>query len=221
MKTNYSKLFACLLPAFLFLACSNQSPSISKESPPRYLFYLHGRIIEEQGIHAVSEQFGQYEYTAILDTLEQHQFTVISEARPRNTDINTYANKLTKEVSKLINTGIPPENITILGASKGAVIAMVTASQLGNPKVNFVLLGNCNEWVVNNMDINLHGNILSIYEETDSFGGTCEDIIEKSTGIQAFKEIPLHTKLGHGFLYRPLKEWVRPTVDWANKVYEK
>jgi len=131
MKINYSKLFVFLLPIFLVLACSDQ-PSISNEPQPKYLFYLHGRIIEEQGINAVSEQFGRYEYMAILDTLEQHQFTVISEARPRNTDINTYANKLAKEVSKLIDAGTLPKNITILGASKGAVIAMVAATQLAN-----------------------------------------------------------------------------------------
>jgi CubicO group peptidase (beta-lactamase class C family) len=32
----------------------------------QYLFYLHGKIIEDQGIPAVSEEFGEYEYEAIL-----------------------------------------------------------------------------------------------------------------------------------------------------------
>ena len=33
----------------------------------RYLFYLHGKIIEDQGIPAISPDYGEYEYEAILD----------------------------------------------------------------------------------------------------------------------------------------------------------
>jgi hypothetical protein len=51
----------------------------------RYLFYLHGRIIEEQGARAVSPDYGRYEYAAILQRLSGEGFTVISEVRPRNT----------------------------------------------------------------------------------------------------------------------------------------
>jgi hypothetical protein len=30
------------------------------------------------------------------------------------------------------------------------------------------------------------------------------------------REILLDTGLRHGFLYRPLREWVEPVVDWAH-----
>ena len=213
----YPKFLMLLFLMGTFFSCNNSTTTVSDTPPQRYLFYLHGRIIEEQGINAISDQFGRYEYTAIIDTLQKHQFTVLSEARPKNTDIPFYANQLTKEVLKLIDTGIAPQNISILGASKGAVIATLTSTQLANPNINFILLGNCNEWVADNFELNLHGSILSIYEETDSFGGSCEGIIENSTGIRAFKEISIHTKLDHGFLYRPLKEWVIPAVDWAKE----
>ncbi len=29
------------------------------------------------------------------------------------------------------------------------------------------------------------------------------------------REIVVHTGLGHGFLYRPLPEWLNPVVEWA------
>lgn len=45
----------------------------------RYMFYLHGRIIEDQGIPAVSSEYGTYEYEAILEKLASHGFTMISE----------------------------------------------------------------------------------------------------------------------------------------------
>src|SRR4030067_991612 len=35
----------------------------------RYMFYLHGKVIEDQGIPAVSPEYGKYEYEAILEKL--------------------------------------------------------------------------------------------------------------------------------------------------------
>src|SRR5512141_303008 len=52
----------------------------------RYMFYLHGRIIEDQGIPAVSSEYGTYEYEAILEKLTSHRFAIISEQRQKNTD---------------------------------------------------------------------------------------------------------------------------------------
>jgi hypothetical protein len=56
----------------------------------RYLFYLHGQIVEDQGLAAVSPQFGAYEYEAILRSLQRTGLTVISELRTRNTSPSTY-----------------------------------------------------------------------------------------------------------------------------------
>jgi hypothetical protein len=35
----------------------------------RVLFYLHGKIVEDQGPSAESERYGRYEYEAILKRL--------------------------------------------------------------------------------------------------------------------------------------------------------
>ena len=35
----------------------------------QYMFYLHGKIIEDQGLNAVSPEYGPYEYEAILEKL--------------------------------------------------------------------------------------------------------------------------------------------------------
>ena len=71
------------------------------------------------------------------------------------------------------------------------------------------------------MDIDLYGNILSIYEESDTRNGSCEaEYFKRSTGIGKFKEVNLNTGLHHGVLYRPIDEWVVPTVNWAKGVYE-
>ena len=45
----------------------------------KYLFYLHGKIIEDQGLPAISPDYGEYQYAAILQALAGHGFHVISE----------------------------------------------------------------------------------------------------------------------------------------------
>jgi len=90
----------------------------------QYLFYIHGKIIEDQGIPAVSPDFGEYKYQEILESLAGHGFVVISEIRPKNTDDVEYARRVSGQVIKLIKAGVPAGQITVVGASKGAAIAV-------------------------------------------------------------------------------------------------
>lgn len=180
-----------------------------------YLFYLHGRIIENQGLRPTDPRYGVYEYEEILRTLAAKGFAVISEARAKDTDVNQYANKVVQQINTLINTGVPPSHITVLGASKGSVITMRVSTLLRNKDVNFVLMSNCNDWVDQNFQIDLYGNVLSIYDVNDEFGQTCQKFFDKASGLNRRKEIVLKVGIGHAILYKPMKEWIDPVVEWA------
>lgn len=206
-----------LLLSLLFLATQCTNPKPTEKQITNYLFYLHGRIIEDQGINAISEKYGPYEYTQILKALEQKNIKVISEARKKDTDITSYAKQITQEIRTLLQSGVSPKNICVLGASKGSVITMLVSTQLANPAMKFILMGNCNDWVLDNFDMNLQGHILSIYEKSDEFGKSCDSIIATTASVSTFKEIALETNLGHGFLYKPLKEWIQPALTWTKE----
>lgn len=180
-----------------------------------YLFYLHGRIIEEQGLRPQHPQFGFYEYEQILKTLEQRGFVVISEPRPKGTDVERYASKVTRMLQSLSNTGVPPDQLSVIGASKGGLIAMLVSTQFANPDVHYVLMGSCNDYVKEHYHPGLNGKVLSIYEESDQTGRSCRAIFSDSPGLKKSDEVVLKTGLGHGFLYRPLPEWVEPAVAWC------
>jgi len=209
------------------LARSNPTPELAAYAFPetidperQYLFYLHGKIVEDQGIHAVSETYGAYEYEAILDELQSHDFVVISELRPKNADLILSANKILEHINLLLEAGVPPENITVIGASKGAGIAATVSFLLKNTKMNFVLLGFCSPDEVEEMVQNqthLYGNILAIYDSTDDLAGSCQELFTASEGkgIAQHKEIVIHVGTGHGILYKPLDDWIVPTVEWA------
>jgi hypothetical protein len=189
----------------------------------RYLFYLHGKIVEDQGRHGVSPEFGEYAYEEILETLASYGFVVISKQRPKDTDAWAYAAKGARQISELINGDVPPGHITVVGASKGAAIATGISYLLGNPDVNYVLLGSCHptlleEWRQQGMT--LSGNVLAIYDaDDDEYSGSCQEMFARSEGkgLSRHEELVLEVGTGHGILYQPLPEWVIPTVQWARR----
>src|SRR6185436_16418446 len=60
-------------------------------SAQKYLIYLHGKIVEDQGAAAESPYFGGYKYEAILSAFRNEKFVVMSEVRKPNTDVKEYA----------------------------------------------------------------------------------------------------------------------------------
>jgi len=140
--------------------------------------------------------------------------------RAPDVTVDMAAAAVVEKVRELTNRGVAPERITVVGASHGAVIAMGVATLLGEPQLSFVLLGACNDWVFDTMRPRLHGRILFIYEFGDRWGGTCNPLVTEGADVpadsSAFEEIELHAGLAHGFLYRPLPEWVAAALDWGH-----
>ena len=178
-----------------------------------YLFCLHGRIVE-QGRRPTHPDYGAYEYDQILDAFKQRGFVVISEQRKVGTDIEQYGAKVARQVRRLLAAGVPPRHITVVGASQGAGIAMLASTYLKNRRLNFVIMAGCsaNEGFLRL--VNLHGNVLSIYEQSDQ-ARSCDRYRADATGIADYREVALNTGLRHGFIYRPMSEWVEPAVAWA------
>ena len=183
------------------------------DTSARYLFYLHGRIVE-RGRRPISEEYGAYEYDQILETFKAKGFVVISEQRPVGTDVEKYAGKVAGQVRQLLKAGVPPRNITLVGASQGSFIAMLASTYLKNRDVNFVIMAGCSAEARFLEIVDLHGNVLSIYERTDG-AGSCEKYRVDATGLARYQEKELQTGLRHGFIYRPIPEWVEPTISWA------
>jgi len=199
-----------ILP-LLLLSCG------ARQIETTHVFYLHGRIIEEQGRRPTHPEFGTYEYDEILRQLGGEGRVVVSEARPKGTDPDAYAAKVAKQIEDLLAKGVPGRRITVIGASKGAVITMLVSTKVRSPEVGYVIMANCNDWVRENHHVDLHGEVLSIYEASDSIGGTCEPIFRQSKQLGKHREIRLDTGLGHGFLYRPMKEWIEPALAWSRQ----
>lgn len=205
-------LLLCLIGA--------QAGAWAQPSPNRtahYLFFLHNRWVEDHALDVAHPDYGICEYEAIIDTFEAHHFEVISEIRPSGTDAPTYARKVVIEIDSLIALGVAPEKITVVGTSKGGYIAMYVSSFLQNPAVNFVFIGCCVESNLTELPaIQFCGRILSIYEESDDWGQSCQSMKDRSNqSVSAFQEIALQTGLRHGYLFKAMAAWMEPVMGWA------
>jgi hypothetical protein len=181
-------------------------------SAQKHVFYLHGRIVELQGAKAIetTNGYGPYLYQAILDSLSARGLQVHSELRPANTEVADYAQKICLEIRRLLLAGVPARDITVIGASKGAAIAMACSALLKNPEIRYVWLAGC----CGSEHIKYTGKILSIFEKSDSCGACQLPDEKESAAITEFKEIAINTGLHHGFFYTPRSEWLLPALEW-------
>ncbi len=212
MKTNL--LIICTFS--LLIACTTQIKNDSK-----YIFFLHNRFLETHELAEAHLEFGRTEYHKIISEFEKNGLTVISEKRNGNVNAREYAQGVVKQIDSLVSRGHKPNKITVVGTSKGGYIAQYVSTFANNPNLNFVFIGSYRNIDLQNIpEINYCGNILNIFEKSDPYGVSALQRKENSTcKLENFKEIELNTGMKHGFLFKPLKEWIAPTVKWANGNY--
>jgi pimeloyl-ACP methyl ester carboxylesterase len=189
----------------------------------RHLIYVHGRIVQtEQSRRPISPEFGPYELDLILDAFRERGFEVHSEVRSRSATVSESADRVVAQIRELLASGVRPGSITVVGASMGASIAFRAAARLQDPGVRFAVLGACLGPNLREVEAEEgrppKGILLAIREASDELGGTCPAWpVDAATGAElSAREIVLDTGLEHGFLYRPLPEWVEPIVAWAS-----
>jgi hypothetical protein len=93
---------------------------------------------------------------------------------------------------------------------------MLASTYLKNRGLNFVVVGACGAHEGFREMVDLHGDVLFIVERTDKFlVARCQRFLDDATGLGESRLVETNTGQRHGFLYRPLKEWIEPAVAWA------
>jgi hypothetical protein len=186
------------------------------ESPnpdSRYVFYLHGKIIEDSGRRPEHPRFGTYEYDAILEALEKRGYLVISEKRKPSTKVGAYAQKTAEQIEELLSKGVPPDRITVVGFSKGGRIVQAVSAEL-KPPIRYVMLASCPRL---GGGPRLHGRVLAIREESDLSVGSCRALFDRSPGVLEHRELVTKLGGGHGAFYKPQEAWLVAVGEWIEK----
>lgn len=197
------------------LAGPNILTTIPEEPKPdsRFVFYVHGKIIEDQGRQAEHPRFGIYEYDAILEALEARGYVVISEQRKRGTKIGRYGAKIVDQIETLLAKGVPADRITVVGFSKGGKITLSVSARVKAP-IRYVLLASCPGRGITSK---AHGRVLAIREASDLSVGSCIPLFDRSKRLLEHSELVVKTGGGHGAFYNPNETWLEPTVEWIEK----
>lgn len=218
------QLIALTFGVFLIATASKADDSFLESIPEvvdtskQYLFYLHGAIVERGDLSPTHPKFGLYDMPAIRQALVSEGTILISDHRAQGTKPMAYAQDVAKDIETLIAAGVPAQNITVSGFSKGGMITILTSSILKNSQVNFVFMASCNRWSFDNDAIKVVGRILSLYETSDTIGLSCAPLIAKSPDARDYKQIPLNTGKQHGAFYTPIDAWVQPLKAWPKSV---
>ena len=201
-------------------------PTVIKSSE-KYIFFLHGKIVEKHGPNGIHPLFGIYDYHGIVKSIANCGFTVISEIRPEGTKPDKYAGKIVRQIKTLLTNGIPPEQITVAGFSKGATISLLVSSKLRNPVVNFVVMSGCSDdgthvWKHYNKLIDqsiqfIQGRFLYIYDISVQKCDICQRILKNTSNETTFNEIKVKNGLSHSLFYRPRRDWLEPIVEWIDQ----
>lgn len=211
--------------AVLFLFGPALAGTVEKEVPDaidssaRYLFYMHGIVIEEGGPKARA-----YDYSGILKELARRGFVVIGEERSR-VRIDVYAKKVAGEVRKLLAAGVPAKNITVAGHSKGGMITMLVMAMVANPEIAYVNFAGCGRegsgfegylQFARNRASMARGQLLSAYDESDQIAGSCKPALDKMSQAVVTERV-LNIGGGHGLFSIPKAEWLDVLQAWAER----
>jgi pimeloyl-ACP methyl ester carboxylesterase len=196
--------------------------AVAEEAGPRHLIYLHGRIVQDQqSARPKHPEWGYYELDEILATLRERGFVVTGEIRPKNATLDQSAARVAGQVRKLRAAGVPLARITLLGGSMGAAIALRAALVMQEPDLRVAVLGACLSLTVPGLVEEYGrapaGRLLTVRDTSDETSEPCpawEDDPARHPLLRA-REVVIATGQSHGFLYRPLPEWVEPFLEWA------
>ena len=197
---------ALLVPA----AAAGEDASAAPDPSKRYVFYLHGKIVEDAGRRPTHPRWGVYEYDAIVRALAAEGAIVISEVRAKGTRVDAYADKVRGQIEALLAAGVPAPQVAVVGFSKGGVIAQRIAARL-DADVRYVLLAGCFDAGAGGAP--LHGRLLSIREQSDHLARSCKPLVERMHGGPARgSEITIDVGGEHGAFYRPQRAWLEPLL---------
>jgi hypothetical protein len=218
-----------LILAFIcgMTATSKLQAEVSKSLPEtidpdrHYLFYLHGQIVEGSDGTPVHPNLGTYNYPKIVEALEKEGFWVISEIRRKNSNPGTYAGLISFYVDQLKEAGVPSSNITVVGGSKGGIIACYVSNKQQDPDINYVILAGFFYSMKADPKMLVSGRVLAIHDSADQSNINPKYFLKKSKAVTQEKIVITRRGWGHALIFEPRREWISELVKWSGIKEEK
>lgn len=207
------------------VASKSQTVQIYEQFPSaihaneRYVIFSHGLIAEGEDPKPVSPKYGVYDFPQIKEALfKDGGFNLIAVQRKKGVELENHVNQLESWVHRLLDAGVQPSRVTLVGFSRGGQITALASSHLASEGINTAILAICSAGdftVDSGPPIVLGGNVLSIYETSDELG-SCSKLADRSH-LRSFKEVAISTGKAHGAFFEPRPEWIDSLKAWIAK----
>jgi hypothetical protein len=156
------------------------------------------------------------DHEGIVQSLSDMGFAVSTLATTGETDA-TYARRVAREVRALLDQGVAPEDITVVGAGTGTPVAVLASAATGHRRVNFVLLGDCDPQMKNDYPggFRMAGRVLGIRDAADADSDSCRPLWTGAPRVSARQDLVLNTRFGEALFDAPRIEWTQPLMEWS------
>jgi hypothetical protein len=185
-----------VLLASVLMAASAAAPA---ESPR--LIYLPS---SESGV----------DHGAIVQALGAQGFQVVS-VDSEGQDRLTYAKRVAKEIRGLLAQGVPAAEINVVGVGTGSAVATLVSARVGDPDVNYVLLGRCDPILKSEYRFRMSGRVLGVQDDADTASHSCRTLWTESPRVSDRQEVVLHSGYGATLFHAPREQWMAPLVQWS------
>ena len=128
-----------------------------------------------------------------------------------------YARRVAGKVRSLLDAGVAPERITVVGAGHGSPIAILASAIAGNSHVNYVLLGGCDARLKDDYTFRMGGRVLGIRDAADRGSHSCRPLWRDAPRVGDRRDMTIATGLGAHAFDQPRAEWLQPIDAWSHQ----
>ena len=197
-----------LLPLALACAtCVAAAPAVagggdSADANARHLIYLPARA-------------PSVDHAANVRAFEEQGFSVHTMAQGSESDTD-YIFRVRDEVRGLIDSGVAPSAITVIGSGRGSPATAMVSAATGNRRVNYVMLGRCELALTDDPNFRMSGRVLGVRDAGDRSSRSCRPLWRNSPRVTDRRDIVVHTGLGASLFDAPRAEWLQPVAEWSS-----
>ena len=128
-----------------------------------------------------------------------------------------YARRIAGKVRSLLDAGVAPERITVVGAGYGSPVAILASAIAGNSHVNYVLLGGCDAQLKDDYTFRMSGRVLGVRDAADHASHSCRPLWRDAPKVSDRRDMVIATGLGGRAFDQPRAEWLKPIDAWSHQ----
>ena len=155
------------------------------------------------------------DHAANVRAFEEQGFSVHMMAQGSESDTD-YIFRVRDEIRSLIDRGVPPSAITVIGSGRGSPAAAMVSAATGHRRVNYVMLGRCELALTDDPNFRMSGRVLGVRDAGDRGSRSCRPLWRNSPRVTERRDVVVRTGLGASLFDAPRAEWVQPVAEWSS-----